>query len=149
MDDPGLDEILKRLDPNVVLRGAVRQVAVENRLLLVVSDARADRMRVMTRIRSAEGLPANLAERMLQANFDAVLDARYAIAQGQVWSVFIHPLSPLTERQLLSGVAQVITAAETFGGAFTSGALVFGGGDSEGLHRERHERILEKGKTKI
>lgn len=77
---------------------------------------------------------------MLQANFDAILDARYAIANDLVWAVFIHPLSSLTEDDFISGIAQTVTAAETFGTTYSSGALVFGGGDSNA----RHENLLKQ-----
>ena len=81
--------------------------------------------------------------RMLQANFDAVLDSRYAVAGGNVWSVFIHRLSSLTSEDLISGVAQTAVAADTFGTSFTSGAVVFGGGDSSGIHRDLEERLRQ------
>ncbi|MEO0603661.1 MAG: type III secretion system chaperone, partial [Myxococcota bacterium] len=69
----------------------------------VLTDENADRMRIMIPIGPAAGLPPGFAERMLQANFDSALDARYAIARGMVWSTFIHPLSPLDDEQLASG----------------------------------------------
>ena len=115
---------------------------LEERQVLIVTDESADRMRVMVPIADLEGLPPGIERRMLQANFDAVLDARYAIAQGVVWSVFIHPLGSLTNDDLRSGVAQVVTAAATFGSSFTSGALVFGGGDSSDLHEALYQRIF-------
>lgn len=149
MTDERLDELIRRLDAEAALRGPMRQITIEGRTVLVVSDARADRMRVMTRVAPSENLDPQLLMRMLQANFDAVLDARYAVAHDQIWSVFIHPLSLLTEEEFFSGVAQVVVAAETFGDTFSSGALVFGGGDSSSLHRELYERLKKKGKTNI
>ena len=85
----------------------------------------------MTPVASVEVLDGDLLYRMLQANYDSALDARYAIAQGLVWSVFIHPLSNLDEAFLASAIRQVHTAAETFGTTFTSGELIYGGGDSD------------------
>ena len=73
---------------------------------------------------------------MMQANYDAVLDVRYAMANDIIWAVFIHPLSSLTQKEFLSGVAQAVTAAETFGTSYTSGAFVFGGGDSSSIHED-------------
>ena len=104
--------------------------------VMILTDENADRMRIMAPIGDAAGLPDGLAVRMLQANFDAVLDARYAIGRGQVWSTFIHPLSPLDEDQLASGLAQTVTAALTFGTTFSGGAMVFGGGDSGAIYEE-------------
>ena len=73
---------------------------------------------------------------MMQANYDAVLDARYALANDIVWSVFIHPLSSLTQKDFLSAVAQTVTAVETFGTSYTSGAVIFGGGDTNTIHKD-------------
>ena len=149
MDDARLDALLKRLDPKVEIQDNVRRLTVESHRLIVVSDKAADRMRIMTPLVPVEGLDAERLTRLLQANFDAVLDARYAVAQDLVWSAFIHPLSPLTDGQLFSAIAQVVVAAETYGTTFTSGALVFRGGDTENLHRELYERILKRGRSKI
>ena len=149
MDDTRLSTLIKRLDPKAIIRNNVRQLTVEGHKIMVVSDANADRMRIMTAVTAAADLEPAMLKRMLQANFDAVLDARYAIAQDIVWSAFIHPLSPLTDEQFYSGLAQVVVAAETFGSTFTSGALVFRGGDSEGLHQQLYQRILKKGQIKI
>ncbi len=109
---------------------------VRDRDMLLVFDKDADRMRVVTGVYQAGAVPEEIHERMLQANFDAVLDARYAIANDIVWAVFIHRLSTLTEDDLRSGIAQTYTAAETFGSTYTSGAIVFGGGDSNAIHEE-------------
>lgn len=149
MKDKTLDALIQRIDKDAKLSGNVRQLVVEGRPVVVVSDEKADRMRIMSVIGPASALDADQLRRVLQANFDAVLDARYAIAQGMVWSAFIHPLSPLSERQFYSGLAQVVVAAETFGTTYSSGSLVFTGGDSEGLHRKLYERILKQGKIKI
>jgi len=149
MDDEQLNTLIKRLDPKADIQNNVRSLTIEGHRLVVVSDANADRMRIMTPLVPVEGLEEGMMKRMLQANFDAVLDARYAIAQNRVWSPFIHPLSPLTAKQFYSGLAQVVVAAETFGSTFTSGALVFGGGDTNSLHKDLYERIVRQGKMKI
>ena len=83
--------------------------------------------------------------RLMQANFDSALDARYAVAQGRLWGVFIHPLSPLEKDQLLSAFVQTINIARTYGQTYSGGATVFGGGDSNGLYQELLEELLKKG----
>ena len=70
------------------------------------------------------------ARLLLAANFDRALDARYAVARGYVWSVFIHPLSLLTDAQFIDGVSQVVTLADTYGTSYTSTDLVFQGGQN-------------------
>ena len=81
----------------------------------------------------------------MQANFDSTLDARYSVANGVVWSAFILPLSPLSDEEFISGLAQAMTAATTFASTYSSGALIFRGGDSDVKQREYYESIIEKG----
>ena len=138
-----LGAILERLDPELKHQGSTWQLTVRERSILVIADAIADRMRVMSAIVRAEALPPELYLRMLQANFDSALDARYAIAQEMLFGVFVHPLGSLTPEFLLSGISQVYGVAETFGTTFSSGALVFGGGDSNELNRELLEKLQE------
>lgn len=135
-----LGAIVRTLDPNAEGSPNGYDLVIGERPVTIIFDETADRMRILTPIAPADPAGEALLTRMMQANFDAVLDARYAIAQDVIWSVYIHPLSPLTDKQALSGLAQTVTAAETFGTTFSSGALVFGGGDSSDLH----ERLLEQ-----
>ena len=102
-------------------------------------------MRAMVPIRAIDGMSEEDLRRVMQANFDTALDARYAVANGRLWGVYIHPLSPLRRDQLISGLGQTVNLALTYGGLFTGGALSFGGGDSVPLQRELIDRLLEKG----
>ena len=77
-----------------------------------------------------------------KGNFESALDARYAIAQGLVWSAFIHPLSSLTEAELISAMAQTFNTATTYGKSYSSGMFHFRGGDNRG---EIFEEIIERG----
>ena len=138
-----LGELVELVDPDAERAGNGYIFKVQDRDLRLVYDENADRMRVITPIIPASDLPEELLERMLQANFDAVLDSRYAIGGGMVWSVFIHRLSSLTDEDLISGIAQAAIAADTFGTTFTSGAVVFGGGDTSEIHRDLERRLEE------
>lgn len=140
MSSQRLGEIISQLDADAVEDGNSWRFSFHERPIFLVYDDNADRMRVMSPVISSDALTDELMFRMLQANYDAVLDPRYAIAQGIVWSAFIHPLSALSEEQFASAVVQVFIAAQTFGSSFTSGALIFGGGDSQ----EEHQRLLEE-----
>jgi len=140
-----LNKIIMRIDEKAERTGNAWQFTVAERRVILVSDPNADRMRAMVPIAEAGVLTPELSERMLQANHDSALDARYTVAQNVIWSVFIHPLGPLDEPQLLNGIAQTVTAAVTFGTTFSSGATVYGGGDSNGILREQ---ILEQLKKK-
>tara|TARA_R110002094_G_scaffold39249_3_gene51818 strand:- start:159 stop:740 length:582 start_codon:yes stop_codon:yes gene_type:complete len=140
-----MEAILTALDPDVERAGPAFRLTVGDVPLLVVTDARADRMRAMVPIRSAEGLSDTDLMRMMQANFDTALDARYAVAEGRVWAVFIHPLSPLKRDQLISGLGQTVNLAVSYGSLFSSGAGQFGRGDSSGEQQKLLERLQRKG----
>ncbi|MBO6505995.1 MAG: type III secretion system chaperone [Kordiimonadaceae bacterium] len=145
MDLDRLNTLILKINPEATREENMWQFQLAERVVYVVADPAADRMRIMSPIAQTGTLPPELYERMLQANFDAALDARYAIAQNLVWSVFIHPLGSLTERELLSGTAQTVTAAINFGTSFSSGATVYGGGDTNGIiGRELLEELLKR-----
>ncbi len=134
-------EIFTVLDPEAVIESNGMSFTVANVPVTVIMDPVADRMRILVPISSAEGLDDGALLRLMQANFDTALDARYAIANNRVWSTFIHPLSPLETDQLISGIAQTVTLAQTYGDTYSSGAVMFGGGDTRGLIEE----LLELG----
>ena len=140
-----LGDILLVLDPETRRAGPAFELTIDDVPVLIITDERADRMRAMVPIRLAEDIDAREWQRLMQANFDSALDARYAVAQGRLWSVFIHPLSPLEKNQLISGIAQTVNAAQTYGSLYTGGAMQFGGGDSVPLQRQLIDRLLEKG----
>lgn len=136
-----LGALVKRVDPQAETLGNGYVFKVQDRDLRIVYDENADRMRIITPIIPAANLPDGLLQRMLQANFDSVLDSRYSIGSGNVWSSFVHRLSSLTDEDLISGIAQTTLAAETFGTSFSSGAFVFGGGDSAQINEELIENL--------
>ena len=142
-----LGQIVAALDPEVIVRGPALEFTLDDIPVIVIADARADRMRAMVPIASAEGLGPDDLMRMMQANFDSALDARYAVANGRLWGVFIHPLSPLEKDQFLSGLVQTITVARTYGTGYTGGGAVFGGGDSNRIYRELFEELRKKGEA--
>ena len=103
-------------------------------------------MRIIVPIGPADALEEPLLVRLMQANFDSALDARYAIARGVLWSTFIHPLASLDDAAFLLGLGQTVNLANTFGDSYSSGVLLFGGGDSRGIReRELLEQLIEKG----
>ncbi|WP_295313957.1 hypothetical protein [Roseobacter sp.] len=136
MTVPRLGEIIRIIDPQAVARGPTIEFTIQDIPVIVIADARADRMRAMVPIRAADGIGADELMRLMQANFDSALDARYAVAQGRLWGVFIHPLSPLERDQFLSGIVQTINLAKTYGQTYSGGANVFGGGDSNRIYQD-------------
>ncbi|WP_386333397.1 hypothetical protein [Sulfitobacter sediminilitoris] len=80
-----LGSIVQALDPDVIARGPALEFTLEDIPVIVIADPRADRMRAMVPIASADGLKEADLMRLMQANFDAALDARYAVAHGKLW----------------------------------------------------------------
>lgn len=144
---PRLAEIVQAIDPQVVVRGPALEFTLVDIPVIVIADARADRMRAMVPIASSDGLSAEDLLRLMQANFDAALDARYAVADGRLWGVFIHPLSLLEKDQFLSGLVQTITVAKTYGSGYTGGAAIFGGADSNEIYQGLLEELKKKGEA--
>ena len=140
-----LSEIVFALDSDARQAGNVIELTLADVPVMIIADPDADRMRAMVPIRSAEGLDAEELMRLMQANFDTALDARYAVAQGRLWGTFIHPLSPLEETQLISALAQTVTVALTYGQTYSGGAVTFGGGDSRGIYLDILRELLERG----
>ncbi len=97
--------------------------------MMVLTDSINDRMRIIAPIIEVSKLDEDLLLDCLTANFHSALDVKYAISDNILWSVYVHPLSPLTEREVRSAVQQVFLAAATFGTSFSSTPLLFGGGD--------------------
>lgn len=145
MDIARLGQILSALDPHVVRQGNGWRMQIGERVVLVTADARVGRMRAMIPIRGAGRLGADDLRRMLQANFDSALDGRYAIAQGIVWSIFVHPLEGLDKDHLIAGLAQTVTLARTYGTLYSGGSVQFGGGDSPDLHRRLLDDLTKRG----
>ena len=138
-------DIIRDIDPEAQASGSAIQFTIDDIPLVVVADPGANRMRAMVPIRSADGLAADELMRLMQANFDTALDARYAIARGFLWSPFIHPLRPLEKDQLISGLGQVANLQQSFGTLYSGGAIHFGGGDSGELQRKLIDELLKKG----
>jgi len=140
-----LNQIVTTLDAEAKTDGRVWQMQINGVPLLLITDPVNDRMRALSPVRGAEGLTPQELTRMMQANFDAALDARYAIANGTLWAAFIHPLSPLEKDQLISGLGQVVNLQQTYGTLYSGGALQYGSGDSQGLQRQLIDDLLKKG----
>ncbi|WP_428515978.1 hypothetical protein [Roseovarius sp.] len=140
-----LDTILKSLDESTRTDGRVWQLTIADTPVLIITDPDNDRMRALSPVADLEDVQVDTLQRMMQANFDTALDARYAIAKDMVWSTYIHPLAPLEKDQLISGLGQVVNLVQTYGTLYTGGAMQFGGGDSGALQRDLIDELLKKG----
>ena len=146
MNNTRLNELIMRIDKETKGRLGYWQFNVEGAVVTVITDESADRMRIISGVAKVETLDSAILMRLLQANFDTALDARYAVANGVLWSAYIHPLSPLQDKQFLEAVGQVVNLVSTFGSSYSSGALIFKGGDSGDIQRrELIDKLIEKG----
>jgi len=140
-------KIVAAIDPEAQLAGRAMELTIADIPIVIITDPVADRMRAMVPIRSAAGLDSAELMRLMQANFDTALDARYAVAQGRLWAVFIHPLAALEREQFLSGLIQTINIARSYGQTYSGGAMAFGGGDSGQIFQDLLDELLEKGEA--
>jgi len=148
MNNARLDTLIKRIDESAQGKDGFWRFIVEGREVSVITDERADRMRVIVPVAPADKIDRDKLFRMMQANFDSALDARYSIAKDVLWGAYIHPLSSLDDKEFLSGLGQAVNLAVTYGESYSSGAIVFGGGDSGALNRrELIDDLLRKGQA--
>ena len=128
MTNARLDVLIRELSDKVEGQLGYWQFTISQRNLLVVTDERHNRMRIMTPIAAQDQLDKDELIRLLSANYDRALDAKYALSQDTLWSVFTHPLKELTDEQFIGCVGQVATLADNFGTSYASSGLFFGGG---------------------
>lgn len=138
-------ETVRRIDPLAKFSETGAEFSVNGVGLLLVYDINADRLRVIAPVAEAGALTPEELTRLMQANFDSALDARYALAKGYLWAAFLHPLSSLDGPDFGSGVAQTVNLVTTYGTSFNSGIHVFGGGDSLEEQQELVEELEKKG----
>ena len=139
-----LRDVVRRIDPRTEFNANGAVFTVDGVAVTFVYDTNADRMRLAAPVVAVEDIEPEIFLRMMQANFESALDARYGVAQGVVWSTFIHPLSSLGSEAFGAGIAQTVNLVRTFGGTYSSGVLVFGGGDGVSRERELVDELTEK-----
>ena len=127
MTNDKIEAVLTKVTDSVNGYSGYWEVLYKERQLLCITDETHNRMRIISPIIETESLGKELLMDVLTANFHAALDVKYAISQGFLWSVFIHPLKELDESELESAVNQVVNAADNFGTSFSSTEMVFGG----------------------
>ena len=121
-----LEAIIEEEGTNVRSQGNQWQLDLENRSLLVLVNEERDRMRIFTPVIPATELTSEQVGNTLIANFHTTLDARYAVTDGTLVSVFVHPLSSLQEEDLRSALHQVASLANNFGTTYSSEEVIFG-----------------------
>jgi len=140
-----INTIVTRLDPQVKQsRKGVWRFNIDSTPVMIVTDEKYNRMRILVAIKKASELTMTDLMRLSQANFDSALDARYAVAQDVLWAAYIHPLRALHDRQFISAIGQTVNIAKTYGRSYSSGALLYGGGDSKDILEQQLIKDLEK-----
>lgn len=95
--------------------------------IMSITDTNHNRMRMISPIADANTVSDDLIKAAMVANFHTALDVKYAVSDGVLWSVFIHPLKELSDEQVKDAVSQVYYAHINFGTTFASTSLTFPG----------------------
>jgi hypothetical protein len=136
-----LAELILAVDEDATATGSSWFFHTDGLETVIVYDTAADRMRILMPAGKTTDLEDGELLRLMQANFDSALDARYAIAHDTIWGAFIHPLSTLTDETFLVGLAQTANVVTSFGTSYSSGMFMYGSGDSAEIERNR---LIEK-----
>ncbi len=94
--------------------------------MFIQTQESANRMRIVAFINEINELCGTDFIRLLEANYHSALDARYAVSDGRLVSVFLHPLRELSREQLVDALSQVTNCAETHESTCSGGNLHFG-----------------------
>ena len=133
-----MGKILKKETKITEGKGGIWTVEYAQHLVMIVTDTKANRMRIFSPIVAREDVSDMALEKMLEANFHSALDAKYSIWEGVVISVYTHPLKELSDAQFTDALGQVVRLSQTFGTSFSSTEFIFGGDtENEGEGKER------------
>ncbi len=127
MNHADINNALRRLVNDFVDRDGIWALQHGELPIHVVSDPAADRVRVFAPIYSVDLGDATQLFRLLRANFETALDARYCVWRGTLYAAFIHPLAALDEATFIDGMEQVVTLVHSTGDTYASTGLRFGG----------------------
>ena len=121
-----LEEILKDEAEELEVQGGQLAFRYDNRTMVILTSETHDRMRLISPITSEDTLTDEQRKELLAANFSSALDGRYAVSNGIVFAVFLHPLSTLDESEFRSALRQVSSLVANYGGSYSSGEIQFG-----------------------
>lgn len=95
--------------------------------LHIVTDTPADRLRIFAPVTGVDLGDSAILFRLLRANFETALDARYCIWRGTLYAAFMSPMASLEEAAFIDGLEQVVTLVKTTGDTYSSTGLRFTG----------------------
>ncbi len=130
-DYDALDRFIREFTDEVEGGNGRWAFAVQGVTIMVLADRAANRMRIMTPVAEVVNFEDGEYQRLMEANYDRALDARYAISGGVLWSAFIHPMSTLTHEQFDDGLNQVVRLAANFGTSYASTDMRFAPGGQQ------------------
>ena len=125
MTNSDLEKIIYVVSDSIRGGGGNWQFMIKGRMLACITDSTNNRLRIMSPITEQKKLSHIELLKLMEANFHTALDARYAIADDLLWSVYVHPLKELQKDEILSAINQVYTAALTYGTTYNSSELTF------------------------
>ena len=107
--------------------GNIVEYQIDQLPMYLIVDETANRMRLMSPIVEEKDLKEEDLKQLMEANFDRALDAKYAVANGVLWSVYAHPLKELYKDQVIDAFNQVRNLVYNYGTSYSSTLFVFGG----------------------
>ena len=125
MTNEELDAILRNLSK--VIRGNYGnwEFEIDRTRFICLTDTNYNRMRIISPIIEISKVDSVQILKCMEANFHTALDTKYAISNGVLWSVFIHPLKELSQKQVIDAISQVYSSVRTFGTTYSSSNLIF------------------------
>ncbi len=125
MSNEQLEKIINIVSEEVVGESGNWQFVIDSVIFICLTDVNHNRMRIISPIVEVKEMTDDEMLKCMEANFHTALDSKYAISEGVLWSVFIHPLQELTDEQVVSGISQVYSGVKTYGTYYSSGVLSF------------------------
>ena len=145
MTNKRLSKILKKHAIEMKGEKGGWEVLLDQRPILISADEEINRRRIFTYVADLSDLNSEELEKLLRANFTRAVDAKYAIHNGLVMSVYSHPLKESTELQIADALQQVNNLAENFRTSYSSTELPF---QFEAFTKVDKDRINVKPKRK-
>ncbi|MBC2843890.1 hypothetical protein H7F21_02205 [Winogradskyella flava] len=146
MTNEKLQEIYTSVSDSIQGETGTWQFHVKDVTMVSITDISHNRMRIISPIVEVTSLKEGLLKAVLMANFHTALDVKYAIADGILWSIFVHPLKELSEDQVRDALSQVYYANVNFGSTYASTSLVFPGSENKGGEKKKDEPVFKKRK---
>ncbi|MBC8753778.1 hypothetical protein H2O64_03795 [Kordia sp. YSTF-M3] len=141
MNNTTLGELLTKQADTIQGQAGNWRFAVNDKIFICLTDEKNNRMRIISPITEVSNVDEKILKNCLTANFHTALDVKYAISDGILWSVFIHPLKELSEAQITDAVAQVYNANYTFGTIYSSTNLSFPGAIGQEKEKQKEQKL--------